>query len=468
MPAFAITSLGCKVNQYDAQAIAKACREGGFLPVRRGESADLAVVVTCCVTATAAAKSRQAIRRALRKHPRARLAVLGCYVAYHADRIRNLLAEMHLPEDRILLASSHDDLARQLNLFLRGNAPPGPAENHAPLPVGPDTLKPRRNRIARQKSPGLAGLPRIDRFAGHQRAFVKIQDGCDAFCSYCVVPYTRPVPTSRAPDDVLRECRDLITAGHREIVLCGVFLGAYLRSSARRDRWANTPSRLPKLLRDVAGLPGLWRVRLSSLEPADLTEDLLDTIAEHPRVAPHLHLPAQSGSDRILTAMRRQYAAADLQNAFDTLNKRLDRPALSTDLIVGFPGETEEDFRRTLDLVRAAGFMKLHVFPFSPVEPTAAWQRRNEAPPQKIVRERIDRLNDLGNELATAYRKQFPGSELQGIVESTRPRAGFRQAMTDRYLTVVFPEPPGTDFTGQIVTLDIRETTPTGLAGMIV
>jgi threonylcarbamoyladenosine tRNA methylthiotransferase MtaB len=469
MPAFAITSLGCKVNQYDAQAVAQACRDAGLHPARRGETVDLAVIVTCCVTATAAAKSRQTLRRFARRHPRARIAVLGCYAAAHADRIRDCLLPL-LPGDRPpLIAGGHDDLAERLHRFLAGEHPDEANAGHDPEPRTPATLKRRRAQAAEARSPGPANLPTLREFIGHQRAFVKVQDGCDAFCNYCIVPYTRPVVRSRPVEDVLDECRSLLDAGHRELVLCGVFLGAYGQPTAIRRHWDQPRDALAGLLRAVADLPGLWRVRLSSLEPGDVSDALLDLLADHPRVAPHLHLPAQSGSDRMLRAMNRQYSVENLRQTAATLHRRLDRPALSTDLIVGYPGETDDDFRRTLELVREVGFMKLHVFPFSPVEPTGAWHRRHHAPPQPVVPRRIDELNALGKDLASRYREQFVGDRLEAIVESTRPEPGTRQAMSDRYLTVAFPAPPtGRNLTGQVVTLAVDRATPAGLQGVVV
>ena len=170
------------------------------------------------------------------------------------------------------------------------------AAGDARITASPDSIRTRRTAAVKANVPGTARLGSIDRFAAHQRAFVKVQDGCDAFCTYCIVAYTRPRVWSREPGEILRECRRLVEAGHKEIVLCGVFLGAFGRATAVRRRWDDAPSALPELLKQVAGLDGLWRVRLSSLEPGDVSDELLAAVRDLPRVAPHFHLPLQSSS----------------------------------------------------------------------------------------------------------------------------------------------------------------------------
>jgi threonylcarbamoyladenosine tRNA methylthiotransferase MtaB len=272
--------------------------------------------------------------------------------------------------------------------------------------------------------------------------------------------------TSRPIEDVLEECRRLIDTGHREIVLCGVFLGAFGRSTAIRRRWGNERAPLVELLERIAELPGLWRVRLSSLEPGDLSDELLSA-AEHPRVAKHFHLPLQSGSEAILRRMNRQYTAAAYLKGVARLRERLDRPAVTTDVIVGFPGETEEDFARTLDAAQQAGFAKIHAFPFSALEPTAAWHRRREAPPSRIVRRRMAELGEVETRTAEAFRRDLLGERLEALVESTRPGPGLRQAMTGRYQTVVFEDGPGIA-PGDVVEVDIEAVQESGLRGRVV
>ena len=492
MQSFSLTTLGCKVNQYDSNAAAMILRRAGWTRAPTGERADLIVINTCCVTAAAMRKSRQAVRRAIRASPGAAVIVAGCYADYDGRRIVELLDSMAVSHDRVLVTGHHDDTPARLRAFLRsigvrqscvpgesfpGFERPGGRRNDgwmnagkAPGAVfyGPASIKQRRTVAVKSNLPA-GGLSGIDRFDGRQRAFVKVQDGCDAFCSFCIVPFTRCRLHSRPIDEAVDECRRLVSAGHREIVLSGVFLGAYGRPTAIRRRWSpREPSQLPELLRRVARIEGLWRVRLSSLEPGDLTEGLLGVCRDEPTVAPHLHLPLQSGSAEILRRMNRQYTPEEYRQTVRRLRDALDDPAITTDIIVGFPGETDEDFAATLDLAEFAGFAKIHAFPFSAVEPTAAWRRRTEAPGPSLVRERLAILAAAESRSAVAFRRRFVGKVTEGIVERARPgRTGRRQAMTDRYLTVHFAAPRGSRLTGRVVRLRIDAPTIDGLDGTL-
>lgn len=475
MQDFTITTLGCKVNQYDSSAIAKALQQAGLQKAKRANKTDLLVVNTCCVTTTAMRKSRQMIRQALRKSPNAIIIIVGCYATYHENRISEMLDDLKVPTEQRLIIGHHDDIASKLETLLIKQS--GGPERTKKIKKIPATMQARRTDALSRQAVGAEHLPSIDQFPGHQRAFVKVQDGCDAFCSYCIVCYTRPRVTSRNFEKIQAECSALLQSGHKEIVLCGVFLGAFGQSTAIRRRWpTDQPSQLPKLLASIADIPGLWRVRLSSLEPGDLTDELLDVATGHQAVAPHFHLPLQSGSEKILKRMNRQYSPEEFRQTVDRLRDRLDRPAITTDIIVGFPGEGEDEFTETLAMAREAGFAKIHAFPFSAIEPTAAWRYRDEAPQPAVVRERLTRLNELEKNMARQYREQFIGCELEGLVESTIPKPAepsasgipsLRQAMTDRYMTVTFDTDdfPHSDITGQIVKLKINSATPTGLAG---
>ena len=505
---FAVTTLGCKVNQYDGQALSSALEAAGLAQAPAHAPADLLVINTCCVTASAMAKSRYAIRRAVRNRPDAAVFIAGCYSDYDQMQLRKILDGLGVPSHRTLLAGHHHDVAAVLDDFVRRlELPPQPAgkQNNAhagairdkpPAQLrGPGTIRARRLAAVKSNVPATQNLPSIGRFPGRQRALVKIQDGCDAFCSYCIVPYTRPRVWSRQPDEILDECRRLADAGHREIVLCGVFLGAFGRGTARRRNWsaaATTTSTAPvknalaELMRRVCDIPGLWRVRLSSLEPLDVTDELLDVLANCPKAAPHLHLPLQSGSPEILRRINRQYTADQYRRCVGRVREALDRPALTTDIIVGLPGETDDDFARTLDLVREAGFAEIHAFPFSPIEPTAAWRQRDQAPPLYEVKARLAELAEVGARTAQAYRMQFVGQTVEAVVECPSPAAKFecpapatksrssgsanhcplRKAMTDRHLSVSFTPPAGArGLTGRVIRLAINALTPDGLAG---
>jgi len=489
---FSITTLGCKVNQYDSAAFAAALRRAGMQLARPPDQPALVVVNTCCVTATAMRKSRNAIRRAVRNVPSAAVLVTGCYSSYDAERIRKLLAELGIGEHQAVVAGHHDDLAgciRRLLSYIsaarghprqRSSCCDGGADtirdevsmNTADLdavapPSASNNIKSRRKAGVKGNSLWTAALGPIDRFDGHQRAFVKVQDGCDAFCAYCIVPYTRDVVWSRSSDEIEAECRRLVAAGHKEIVLTGVCLGAYGRDTTVRRRWGAAPAALPALIERIAAIEGLWRVRLSSLEPGDVREALLAVCRDTAKVAPHFHLPLQSGSQRILKRMDRQYTADQFRLTVDRLRRAMDRPGLTTDIIVGFPGETDRDFAQTLAVARHAGFAKIHIFPFSAIEGTAAWTYRNEGPPPAVVKARIAELAELEAETAAAYRRQFVGQEMQALVERPKNGQSHLEAMTDRYMTVRFRPPAGVDLTGTVVRVRIDGLSNEGLRGTL-
>ena len=478
---FWLTTLGCKVNQYESRAIASALAACGLEATTpsSGDPVDLAVINTCCVTTTAMAKSRAAISRSVRRWKGADILVVGCYCDYDGARIRSLLAGLGVDSQKVHLAGHHDDVTtavKRVATLLKGRS-----KSHAGIDKRsvnmadsacsgntPATLKARRSAAITARTGGTEHLPSIAAFSGHQRAFVKVQDGCDAFCAYCIVPYARGRLWSRNIDDILAECRHLVAVGHKEIVLCGVFLGAYGRTTAIRGSTGSPPraesrgSRWPagkggkppllNLIAAVAGIKGLWRLRLSSIECNDINEEFLAACRQLPNLSAHFHPPLQSGSDLILRAMNRKYTADQFLQAVENLRRSFDRPAITTDILVGYPNESEEDFAQTLNIARKAGFAKIHAFPFSAIEGTAAWGRRRQAPPPRVVKERLARLAELERELAADYRRQFVGGEMEGLVESTRN--GQNIAMTDRYLTVSFPGRPVNP--GQLVRLAIE------------
>jgi len=469
---FTITTLGCKVNQYDGQAMAAGLEAAGCASAGPHGPADLLVINTCCVTTAAMAKSRNAVSRAVRKRPGAAILIAGCYSDYDQKQLRKMLDDLGVPEHRRMLTGHHHDVASDLRSFVRSLEQAGPAgktrdyQPHAPCE--PSTIKARRLAAVKGNVASTRNLPAIRRFADRQRAFVKVQDGCDAFCSYCIVPYTRPRVWSRPAEEILDECRRLAAGGHREIVLCGVFLGAFGQRTTIRRKWAAQTNALAKLLRRVCDIDELWRVRLSSLEPGDVTDKLLDALAECPKAAPHLHLPLQSGSPKILRSVNRQYTSGQYRRTVQRVRQALDRPALTTDVIVGLPGETDGDFAQTLDVAREAGFAKIHAFPFSPIEGTAAWGQRDQAPPPKTVKARMAQLAELEAELARQYRQQFVGRTVDALVERSRRGQAGRKAMTDRYQSVRFTPPVQVrGLTGQVVRLRIDAVGPEGLDGTL-
>lgn len=391
-----LVTLGCKVNQYETQYLKELLEQAGWAEAGDGEPAELCVVNTCTVTHEGDAKSRQAIRRLHQAHPRAELLVLGCYATRDPDAVRRLPGVGRVITDKARLV-----------------------EELAPYGV-------------------TSPLPGISRFDDHQRAFVKVQDGCLLNCSYCIIPSVRPHLKSRGLDEVAAEVSRLVEAGYHEVVVTGVHLGHYGLDHSRgrpKEQWV----RLWHLLDRLAALPGDFRVRLSSLEAAEARDDLVRAMARHPRVCPHLHLCLQSGSDRVLAAMKRRYTSRGFLDRVARIRQALDAPAITTDVIVGFPGETDADFEATCAVLHEAGVSRIHVFSYSPREGTAAAGLRDDVPPP-VKAARREALHALERELAGAYHGSLLGRTLDVLVEGEdRGRPGHARGTSCRYAPVAFP-----------------------------
>lgn len=369
MPTFLIYTLGCKVNQYESQYVREGLERLGFQEARAGEKVDIGVVNTCTVTAESDLKSRKIIRHLARQHPEAKLVVMGCYASRAPQDLANLPGVVQLIRDKAELP----EWLRQL---------------------------------------GLADPPQgISSFGPRHRAFVKVQDGCQQRCRYCIVPLVRPMLRSRFPQEVLEEIQRLVWAGYREIVLTGIHLGHY-----GLDLPAPRPS-LTDLVKEILELPGSFRVRLSSLEAMEIRPELLRLLsAQADRFCPHLHLPLQTGSNSILDRMGRPYRLEDFLKICDQIRFWLDSPALTTDILIGFPGETEEDFQATCRAVEQVGFSKIHIFPFSPRPGTPAAQMPDR-PPVGVVRCRCEQMRHIAQRLRRQYMESLLGRTVQVLVE---------------------------------------------------
>jgi threonylcarbamoyladenosine tRNA methylthiotransferase MtaB len=409
-----LVTLGCKVNQYETQYLKEALELNGYSEAAEGQTADLCVVNTCTVTHEGDAKSRQAIRRLHQSNPDAAIVVMGCYATRDPDTVGKLpgVVRVITDKDRLL-----DDLA----------------------PFGVN-LRP----------------PGITRFDDHQRAFVKVQDGCLLHCAFCIIPHVRPTLRSRPPDDIAAEVSQLVAGGYREVVLTGIHLGHYGIDTCRgrpKDQWV----RLWHLVERLAGLPGDFRLRLSSLEAAEARDDLVRVMAAQPRVCPHLHLCLQSGSDRILARMRRRYTSRGFLERVRRIRAALDQPALTTDIIVGFPGETEEDFEATCRLVREAGLCRIHVFSYSQRQGTTAAALPDDVPPE-VKASRRRRLLEIESELQETYLRSLVGRRLEVLVEGADPkRSGWVQGTSCRHMPVSF---------GGLVGALIRRRVPITVIGL--
>jgi threonylcarbamoyladenosine tRNA methylthiotransferase MtaB len=391
-----LVTLGCKVNQYETQLVKEALERSGYREAHEEEQADLCVVNTCTVTSEADSKARQVVRQLARRQPGAQTVVFGCYAAREPEALAQLPGV-------IAVAGDNRELPDVFQRF------------------------------------GVASWPTgISRFDGHRRAFVKVQDGCILNCTYCIIPQVRPGLRSRTPDEIVEEVRRLIDRGYHEIILTGIHLGHY-GVEATRGRSGKALFRLWHLIRRLDRIPGDWRLRLSSLEAAEVGPDFIAAVGDCERLCPHFHLCLQSGSDDVLYRMKRRYRAGRFLQKIELIRRTMNEPAFSTDVIVGFPGETAADFERTLATCEAAGFMKIHVFPFSPRRGTPA-----ATFPEQVVaeekKERCARLVELEQRLARRYHQALLGKSLSVLVEA-RPasRAGCVLGTACRYVPVELP-----------------------------
>lgn len=427
MKTFAINTLGCKVNQYESQQVRQLLEQLGLRQAGPGQKPDLALINTCCVTHTASAKSRQCIRKARKINRAAVIVAYGCLPAFDSNELAGLGSSLVLIRHRSSLAAELSQIvAARTHTTTPKNA------NITPIkPIKPGQINPKN--LAKQPK-----LPELTLFQGQTRAFLKVQDGCDRNCSYCIIPVCRPDVRSRDISAVLREAQVLVEAGHKEIVVTGIFLGAFgQKTTKRKYRQDEENPKLIELLEKLAETPGLARLRLSSLEPSDVTEKLLDTLCANANILPHLHLSLQSGSDRILGRMCRQYSSEQFLQKVEMIKARLDRPAVTTDIIVGFPGETDEDFERTLALARQVGFARIHVFSFSPRQGTAAAKMQPKVK-SEVVKHRATELQKLAEELAYRYRQQFLNQTAEVLIENIdENRTALGRA--ERYFEVRIP-----------------------------
>jgi threonylcarbamoyladenosine tRNA methylthiotransferase MtaB len=405
MRTFSIYTLGCKVNQYESQQIAQFLEELGLSAAASGQKLDLAVINTCCVTGTASAKSRQYIQRALKANPAGVRVICGCLPAMKSRE------NPPCDGDNVHIISSRDDLAQSIAQIIIG---------HNPLIKAKNGLKIKDGMAKFAKYPKL---PQLSSFKGHTRAFLKVQDGCDGLCSYCIVPKVRPDVQSKPLDEAISEAKALVAAGHKEIVVTGVNLGAYGRSTTKKTQIADFGFRIADLLKELARVPGLLRIRVSSLEPGDISEELLDVFCAHSNIMPHIHLSVQSGASATLKRMCRQYDAEELRAKIELIKRRLDRPAITADIIVGFPGETDEDFKETVELAKWAGFSKIHVFPFSVRAGTAAAKLKGKLPAD-VIKKRALALRKVSDCLGHKFVEQFVGQTCEVLIEDTEPPSG--------------------------------------------
>ena len=398
---FSVMNLGCKVNAYETEGVARKLEEAGFERVDWEEPAEITVIFTCAVTNTAAAKSRKMIHRARRKHPEGIVAVAGCYAQIDPDA---------LEDADILVGSKHKgQLADYIQRAIT---------NHE-----------RIVDVSDLKDAAFEPLP-VDHFSGKTRAFLKIQDGCNQFCSYCVIPYARGRERSMDPDMVIAEARN-ISQSHKEIVLTGIHTGRY-----GKEYGLTLADLLKRILQEV---PELERLRISSIEVSELDEAFLDLLEQEPRIARHLHIPLQAGSDAVLERMRRPYTTEDYYNKLCEIRRRVPQISISTDLMTGFPGETQELFETSLNFLKTCAFSFLHVFPFSVRNGTRAAEMKDQID-INVRKERARTCIALSEQLYDAYKDSMLQKPVDVLLETET------SGHTSEYLEVTLKTPgrPGT------------------------
>lgn len=424
-------TLGCKVNQYDSDAMRTLFIKNGYRVAESDTSADVYVVNTCSVTSIGDRKSRQMVRRIRRENPGAVIAVAGCY-AQLAPEVFEKMGNV----DVIVGMQNRSRIVEYVEKAARSNA----------------VLNEVRDVMAVKDFENLT----VDAEGEVKtRAFIKVQEGCDNYCTFCIIPYARGRLKSRKQKDAIEEIKHLVDRGYREVFLTGIHLGNY-----GKDLHDGTS--LSSLVTELLKIPDLLRIRLGSIESVELSEELIHLMNSEPKVCRHLHLPIQSGSDDVLRAMNRHYRLSEYKNLIADLRKRIPDLALTTDLIVGFPGETEENFKETLATLEELKFSAIHIFPYSQRTGTPAATYPNQVLPE-IKKERVHRVQELEKKLSESYRCRFLGKSVR--VLSEEEKNGCFEGLSDEYIRV-YLKGEGIE-RGKIYSVKINSLTEDGLSGIV-
>lgn len=383
MRSVAFCTLGCKVNQYETDAMEEIFQRGGYEIKDFHEKADVYVINTCTVTNMADRKSRQMIHRARKRNPKAVIAAAGCYVQAAAEG-----AEADDSIDLIVGNNCKGQILSMVEEFME----------HRGTPVHLIDI----NHTAEYETLG------ITRVSEHTRAYIKIQDGCNQFCSYCIIPFARGRVRSRQAADIITEVKGLAEKGYKEIVLTGIHISSYGTDLGNIG--------LIDLTEKLAGVKGIERIRFGSLEPGIITEDFVKRIAEIKQICPHFHLSLQSGCSATLKRMNRRYTPEEYKSRCELIKQYFDRPAFTTDVIVGFPGETEEEFETTIKFVEDIHFAEMHVFKYSPRKGTKAAEMSGQVE-EPVKARRSGQLIDLGEKMSEDYRRSCQNKKLEVLLE---------------------------------------------------
>ncbi|PGT82905.1 tRNA (N(6)-L-threonylcarbamoyladenosine(37)-C(2))-methylthiotransferase MtaB [Bacillus sp. AFS040349] len=425
MPTVAFHTLGCKVNHYETEAIWQLFKEAGYERTDYERVADVYVINTCTVTNTGDKKSRQVIRRAIRKNPDGVICVTGCYAQTSPAEI------MAIPGVDIVVGTQ--DRVKMLEYIEQYK------EERKPINSVRNIMK---TRVYEELD--------VPSFTDRTRASLKIQEGCNNFCTFCIIPWARGLMRSRDPKEVVAQAQQLVDAGYKEIVLTGIHTGGYGEDLKDYN--------LAMLLKDLdEQVEGLKRIRISSIEASQISDEVIEVLQNSDKVVRHLHIPIQSGSDTVLKRMRRKYTMEFFAERIERLKEALPGLAITSDVIVGFPGETEEEFMETYNFIKKHKFSELHVFPYSKRTGTPA-ARMEDQVDEDVKNERVHRLIELSNQLAKEYASQFENEVLEVIPEERykeETNENLYVGYTDNYLKVVFPA--NEEMVGKIVKVKITK-----------
>ncbi len=409
MKSVAFYTLGCKVNHYETEAMMDKFKSKGYQLKDYDDIADIYVINSCTVTIQAASKSRKYARRAKRKNEDAKVIMVGCYPQVDENEVSQI-EEI----DYIMGTSGKSNIVGLIEDKISG-------ENKDKL---------LKNNLNYEKFSEFEEMS-IKDLSETTRAYIKIQEGCNQFCSYCIIPYARGKMRSRDKDNIINEVTKLITQkGVKEIVLTGIHLGSY--GIEKNDKYA-----LVKLIEELSKIKGLKRIRLSSIEVTEVNDRLLNLIKQNEKVCPHLHLPLQSGSNKILEKMNRPYTKEEFREKVNKFRENIFDLAITTDVIVGFPGETIKEFRETYDFIKEIGFSRLHVFPFSRRENTPAYEMKPRVR-GNIKNKNAGRIRKLNKKLMSKFNNKFLGEYKKIIIEdNTDRKTGLYTGYTDNYIKVL-------------------------------
>ena len=403
----ALHNLGCKVNAYETEAMQELLRKQGFEIVPFQEKADVYIINTCTVTNMADRKSRQMLHRARKQNPNAIIVACGCYVQSRegdVDGCADIVIGNNRKKELIEILAEYES-----------------------VPVRETDARERRQLLDINHSKEYEEL-RLERTAEHTRAYVKVQDGCNQFCSYCIIPYVRGRVRSRSRKDVAEEVERLSSNGYKEIVLTGIHLSSY---------GIDTGGSLQELICAIHENPGIRRIRLGSLEPRIVTEEFVRTLAGLSKICPHFHLSLQSGCDATLRRMNRRYTSGEYYEKCELLRKYFRHPALTTDVIVGFPGESEEEYARSKDFIEKVGFYETHVFKYSKREGTRAAVMENQVP-ESVKAKRSNELIELGRRKQAEYEETLMGTVQEVLIEEEILHEGerYQTGFTREYVKI--------------------------------